>query len=175
MTCILFAGLAACIFRLDSFLALSSVLMAVISVVLLACVLFKTIRAKIEPVLLDKNISLDTGYFNAQLISRLLLSTLLIWCFMTLAFLAGYGAVLENLNLAQAMILVGAVNLSFLFAFAPGNIIGYQMAALSVFAYIAVPADTGLSSAILFHAVTLFILSAFGLLALLRNAMAGVK
>lgn len=97
--------------------------------------------------------------------------TLLIWLLMGLTFYIAYSAFVENLSFQGAALLMGLVNLSFLVAFLPGNLLGYQSTAIFALGLLGVATTIGLAASIVVHALTFVIILALGALSRLKLAI----
>ena len=90
------------------------------------------------------------------------LLTLLVWLMMGLTFYVAYGAFVENLSFHGAALLMGLVNLSFLLAFLPGNLVGYQSTAIFALGLLGVAPTIGLAASIVVYAITFLIIFVLG-------------
>ena len=90
------------------------------------------------------------------------LLTFVIWLLMGLMFYFSYGAFVENLSFHGAAFLLGVVNLSFLLAFLPGNLVGYQSAAIFALGLLGVTPTIGLAASIAVYAVTFLVIFILG-------------
>lgn len=100
--------------------------------------------------------NLDIGVF--------FLCTFFIWTSMVFVFYFAYGAYIVNLNFMIVILLLGIVNLSFLLALLPGNVVGYQMAAIFTLSLYGIPIETALSPAIVAHFLTYCIIFFLGVI-----------
>jgi uncharacterized membrane protein YbhN (UPF0104 family) len=100
------------------------------------------------------------------------LLTLVIWMLMGLMFYFSYSAFVENLSFHGAALLLGLVNLSFLLAFLPGNLVGYQSTAIFALGLLGVAPTIGLAASIVVYAVTFLVIFVLGAISRAKLAIA---
>lgn len=101
--------------------------------------------------------------------------TLLTWLLMGLMFYVSYSAFVENLSYRGAALLMGLVNLSFLVAFLPGNLVGYQSAAIFALGLVGVDPTTGLAASIVVYAIRFAIILILGVVSRAKLAVSRSK
>jgi uncharacterized membrane protein YbhN (UPF0104 family) len=99
------------------------------------------------------------------------LLTFLIWLLMGLTFYVSYSAFVDNLSLHGAALVMGLVNLSFLLAFLPGNLVGYQSTAIFALGLLGVAPTIGLAASIVVYAITFLVILVLGTVSRARLAV----
>jgi len=121
------------------------------------------------------DISRFKSLFSTKVFAPLSILTPLIWSMMIFAFWNGYGVFIPGLDLSAAILLVSAINLSFLFALLPGNAVGYQLAAVATLGFFAIDPDVSLASSIILHTTTLALIIIVGVIARIARYATGYR
>ncbi len=100
------------------------------------------------------------------------LLTFVIWLLMGLTFYVAYSAFVEDLSFHGAALLMGLVNLSFLLAFLPGNLVGYQSTAIFALGLLGVAPTVGLAASIVVYALTFLVIFVLGAVSRAKLAVA---